>query len=93
MIKRLIVVAFIAAGVLIAARMPASPRDLGQWEDADPRIKLWFEGLRQPDNPNVSCCGTADAYWTDKIEVEGDKVFAIITDTRPDEPLPPRVTE
>lgn len=67
--------------------MSVNARDLGQWEGSDPAIRLWFESLRQPDNPGISCCGEADAYWADKIEVEGDKVFATITDTRPDAPL------
>jgi hypothetical protein len=36
----------------------------------------------QPDNPTVSCCGEADAYWADSYEVEGDQYVAIITDNR-----------
>lgn len=79
--KRLIVTAMLC-GVSIA-----HARDLGQWENTDPRIRQWYRGLMQPDNPNVSCCGEADAYWADGIEVKDGKVFAIITDTRPDEPL------
>jgi len=38
----------------------------------------------QPDNPNLSCCGLADAYWADSYEVKGDQYVAIITDTRDD---------
>jgi hypothetical protein len=41
----------------------------------------------QPDQPRVSCCGEADAYWADSVEVKDGEVIAIITDTRPDEPL------
>lgn len=68
---------------------PAFGRDVGQWEGSDPAIRQWYRGLMQPDNPNLSCCGEADAYWADKIEVDRatGQVFAIITDTRPDEPL------
>lgn len=66
---------------------PAKARDLGQWENSDPRVRQWFETLMQPDNPGVRCCGEADAYWADKIEVKDGKVYAIITDTRPDGPL------
>lgn len=62
-------------------------RDRGQWETSDPEIRSWYQSLRQPDNPGLSCCGEADAYWADKVEVKGDKVFAIITDDRPDVPL------
>lgn len=57
------------------------------WSDADPQLSAWFRTLMQPDNPQMSCCGEADAYWADDVQVVGDKVFAIITDDRPDEPL------
>jgi hypothetical protein len=36
----------------------------------------------QPDNPRVSCCGEADAYWADSYEVDGDEYVAILTDDR-----------
>ncbi len=65
----------------------AQARDLGQWGDSDPAIALWFSTLKQPDNPPMSCCGESDAYWADQVEIDGDKVFAVITDDRPDEPL------
>lgn len=65
----------------------AKARDIGQWEGSDPAIRDWYRSLMQPDNPNASCCGESDAYWADDIVVDGDKVFAIITDTRPDGPL------
>ena len=64
-----------------------SARDLGQWETTDPQIREWYQALMQPDNPAVSCCGEADAYWADSFEVQGDKYVAIITDSRPDGPL------
>ena len=38
----------------------------------------------QLDNPNLSCCGLADAYWADSYEVKGDQYAAIITDARDD---------
>lgn len=65
----------------------ANARDLGQWETVNPEIREWYQALMQPDNPSVSCCGEADAYWADSFEVEGDQYVAIITDSRPDEPL------
>ena len=43
----------------------ASARDFGQWEATDPQIREWYQALMQPDNPAVSCCGEADAYWAD----------------------------
>lgn len=86
MLRRLGIVILIAVVVMMALRM-SNARDLGQWENSDPRIKQWFESLMQPDNPTVSCCGEADGYWADQIEVKDGKVYAIITDDRPDEPL------
>lgn len=59
----------------------------GQWEATDPVIRRWFQSLMQPDRPTISCCGESDAYWADTVVVEGDKVFAIITDDREDAPL------
>jgi hypothetical protein len=62
-------------------------RDVGQWENADPEIRQWYQALMQPDVPNASCCGEADAYWADEIHVRDGKSYATITDDRPDEPL------
>lgn len=70
---------------LIAGR--AKARDAGQWEATDPAIREWYRGLMRPDEPTLSCCGEADAYWADEIHVRNGKTFATITDTRPDEPL------
>jgi hypothetical protein len=64
----------------------ASARDLGQWEGGDPEIKQWYQALMQPDVPNASCCGEADAYWADEIHVRDGRTYAIVTDDRPDEP-------
>jgi hypothetical protein len=61
-------------------------RDLGQWGAVDPQIREWYQALMQPDVPNASCCGEADAYWADDIHVRDGRTYAIITDERPDEP-------
>ena len=61
---------------------PALARDNGQWEGQSAHVRQWFKNLMQPDNPHVSCCGEADAYWADSFEVEGDRYVAIITDDR-----------
>ena len=50
------------------------------WDGVDPLHRQWFNGLRQPDNPTLSCCGKADAYWADSYEVNDDQCVAIITD-------------
>jgi hypothetical protein len=61
-------------------------RDAGQWEATDPALREWYQALMQPDNPTASCCGEADAYWADEIQVREGKTYAIITDDRPDGP-------
>ncbi len=78
----------LTVGLLTGAfLLSAHARDSGQWDAEDPAIAQWYAGLRQPDNPHFSCCGEADAYWADEVVVEGDKVYAIITDDRDDAPL------
>ena len=62
-------------------------RDLGQWASVDPSVSKWYKSLMMPDNPTISCCGGADAYYADLFENDGDRYVAIITDTRDDGPL------
>ncbi|OYX79543.1 MAG: hypothetical protein B7Y77_01730 [Bradyrhizobium sp. 35-63-5] len=81
------VVGVIVFALVVIFSPRAHARDAGQWEGSNHEIRQWFESLMQPDQPTISCCGEADAYWADKIQVEGEKVFAIITDDRPDGPL------
>jgi len=52
-----------------------------------PELDGWYASLMQPDNPSVSCCGKADAYWCDIINVKDNKTFCTITDDRDDAPL------
>jgi hypothetical protein len=75
------------AAALLGVEIPTFARDGGQWEANSGTVRAWFRELMQPDNPSVSCCGEADAYYADAFEVEGDKYVAIITDTRDDAPL------
>jgi hypothetical protein len=63
------------SGWLIAG---ANARDLGQWETADSEIRQWYQALMQPDIPNASCCGEADAYWADEVHVRDGKTYVII---------------
>ena len=72
---------------LMLSSLPAAARDLGQWQDQPAYLRQWFQKLMQPDNPIMSCCGEADAYWADSFEVDDDRYVAIITDERPDGPL------
>jgi hypothetical protein len=73
--------------IVLLASSAAAARDYGQWEEQPQNVRGWFQKLMQPDNPYVSCCGEADAYWADSYEVDADRYVAIITDERPDEPL------
>ena len=75
------------AAVFVLSICGAPATDVGQWDGTDPLIRQWFNGLMRPDNPTLSCCGLADAYWADSYEVNGDQYVAIITDTRDDKPL------
>jgi len=71
----------------VAVDSRLSARDLGQWETVDPSISRWYKSLMMPDNPTISCCGEADAYYADVFETDGDRYVAVITDTRDDAPL------
>jgi hypothetical protein len=77
----------ICAVAMLFMLLPTFARDNGQWENSDPVISSWFRGLMQPDDPRLPCCGEADAYWADGVEVKDGQIIAIITDTRPDPPL------
>jgi hypothetical protein len=71
----------LASLLVLAAATPLAPaRDNGQWENSPPNVRRWFQGLRQPDNPRMSCCGEADAYEADIFEVDGGHYVAVITD-------------
>ena len=59
---------------------PTFARDNGQWEGADPAIRQWFQSLKQPDHPRLSCCGEADAFEADTFEAEDNHYVAVITD-------------
>jgi len=82
----------LVAVILIGLGVYAFGRDLGQWEKMDPEQKRWFQSLMQPDtigmgSIGVSCCGEGDAYWADEAHVRDGKLFAVITDERPDDQL------
>jgi hypothetical protein len=58
----------------------ALARDNGQWESSPPEVREWFQSLKQPDHPRLSCCGEADAFEADQFTVEDDHYVAVITD-------------
>ena len=73
---------FLALGAACLIASLGYARDNGQWETNDTTVRAWYRELMQPDNPMVSCCGEADAYYADSFEVHDGKYLAIITDTR-----------
>src|SRR5467141_3988887 len=64
--------------VFMLLSLPAVARDNGQWGNQPVYLREWFQKLMQPDNPNMSCCGEADAFEADSFEVRGDEYVAII---------------
>jgi hypothetical protein len=46
-----------------------------------PELDEWYEGLKMPDMPQVSCCGKADVYFCEEHS-KGDKVYCVIDDDR-----------
>jgi len=68
------------AFIMLALGAPAAARDDGQWANSPAYIREWFQSLRQPDHPRLSCCGEADAFEADNFEIESDHYVAIITD-------------
>ncbi len=78
----------LACAILLSAHCVAVARDIGQWDEATPiEVRQWYARQMVKENPHVSCCGEADAYWADKHVVKDGVVFVIITDNRPDGPL------
>ena len=62
-----------------------------EWENSPPHVRQWFQDLKQPDHPRLSCCGEADSYEADLYEQDGDNYIAIITGQGPavDKPVIP----
>ena len=78
---------YIIATVTMFGLSISAAKDIGQWQATKEEVRAWFRNLMQPDNPMVSCCGEADAYYADSFGVDGDQYVAVITDERADEPL------
>ena len=68
------------AFIMLALSVPAVARDDGQWANSPANVREWFQSLKQPDHPRLSCCGEADAFEADTFEVESDHYVAVITD-------------
>jgi hypothetical protein len=66
--------------IVVVLSASAAARDNGEWANSPVEIREWFQSLRQPDHPRLSCCGEADAFEADTFEVESDHYVAVITD-------------
>jgi hypothetical protein len=64
-----------------------------EWENNPPHIRKWFQSLTQPDFPQASCCGEADAYEADLFEQDGNNWVAIITGQGPGVANKPHIPE
>lgn len=60
--------AFLIALAMVAAG-EACARDDGQWSGKPPEIRAWFQSVMRPDQPEMSCCGIADAF---EVTMDGD---------------------
>ena len=57
LLQSVVCVTAAAAFMVLELAVPiALARDYGQWENSPPHVRRWFQGLKQPDNPRVSCC-------------------------------------
>jgi hypothetical protein len=59
----------------------------GLAHDEDHNNDAWYSSLKQPDNPSISCCGLADAYWCDDYYARDGKAYCRVTDDRDDAKL------
>lgn len=72
---------------VLAALFGLAAMTAARAHDTDPVVSEWYRTLMQPDNPAMSCCGEADAYWADEIHFRNGRTFAVITDERDDAKL------
>lgn len=82
----LALVAVLSLVVLILSVRITPAHDADHGGEDNPAIQQWYKNLKQPDNPAMSCCGVADAYWCDDYYARNGKAFCKITDDRPDGP-------
>lgn len=80
---------FVALIILFLYTIPVRAHDDNHDHDQ------WYGSLMQPDNPSVSCCGLADAYWCDDYYARDGKAYCRVTDDRvlPGRPPIPSGTE
>ena len=57
---------FILAGAATLLATAALARDNGQFQNANPEIKRWIEGLR--NSKGFGCCDFADGFGAEELE-------------------------
>lgn len=75
----------VAFGILLGIVMGAllgSTRSARSHDMEHPEFDEWYAQLKQPDNPSMSCCGTADGYWCDNVHTRDGKNYCYISDDR-----------
>ena len=72
---------FIAPLLVIFSLTAAFAHDMDHEHDG------WYKTLMMPDYPQSPCCGYADAYWCDSINVRDGATYCTITDDQDDVPL------
>ena|ERR1700681_1169830 len=88
MARNVVITITIDVVVALLASATINARDLGQWDDpANADLKRWYQDLKQPDNPAVSCCGEADSYWADAFEAAAATASFSIRSPAPEPPF------
>jgi len=86
-LRRLLILAVLVLTSIMVVILAAGLSMAFAHDHDHPELDGWYASLMQPDNPSISCCGKADAYWCDIINVKDGKTFCTITDDRDDGPL------
>src|SRR4051794_1302986 len=62
---------FTVSSFLLSNAVNVFSHDLSKFGD-------WTKSLKQPDKPNSSCCGPADAHWVDTYEPSKNGFRALV---------------
>lgn len=73
-----VAVACVLALIILLFNIKVSPAH----DDEHHEFDAWYESLKMPDSPTVSCCGVADAYWCSFPYTRDDKNYCKIEDDR-----------
>lgn len=72
---------FLLIGVAVEALVAPAHADYDG--PVNPTLQQWFRSLMQPDRPEISCCGAADAVYGDYWVAHADGSLTVtVTDGR-----------